>query len=744
MGAVYQARDMKRQGTVCAIKEMSLSMVPAEEREQAIENFKIEAKILWGLNHPNLPALTGFFSENQRYFLVMEYIDGMTLEELLDRNGGPFSERRVLGWARQLCDVLEYLHSQNPPIIFRDMKPGNIMLTRSGHIKLIDFGIARFFRPSGKQDTQHLGTPGFAPPEQYGTAQTDVRSDIYSLAMTLSLLLTNTLSEHEFGLKNLRALNPKISPVVARALEKAADAKPERRYHSVAEFRSALLGVGFVFDNGELAMDAKELADLCTRFPEEAADYLAAGEIEAWLHETNQEKLAREAQRIRTMIDDPQDAVESFVQIILGQGAQLAPQPPVRRGSHGSQNGRHKVTSPAIPALKLSKVQPTIQVNPRSLDFGLIYTRGISAPITLTISGEQGVSVRGTIYANEGWVMLDQSQFDGASTEINVRINSNKMYNTARYTATIVIAHDNENAQRDILVPVEAEIVGANNQNGKPRPLRKAKTANADLDAYDSDDDDYDSITMGTSSQQQVLQMDQDDLDKTIPVAQDKESEYRAKFGPPQAKGSSGWEPLQMSLLQRLWMQRTMTFIAAFMLSSLVYTLATSAPMSPLPPSPWFILILAGIIPAATLGALMINWNSSWPLKETLNRACTGMGASLPALALIKIIFLLARLPIPPAVSLLIMLLVAAISATAGITRQVSDSMLDGLIWLLQSLNRRYAAIGVSVLGGILGYILTIGLAALSPLTLLAILVGAGVGLALADRVNKLIGANQP
>src|SRR5205814_791118 len=103
MGAVYQARDMKRQGAVCAIKEMSLSMVHAEERDQAIQNFKIEAKILWGLNHPNLPAFTGFFSENQRYFLVMEYIDGMTLEELLERNKGPFSERRVLGWARQLC-----------------------------------------------------------------------------------------------------------------------------------------------------------------------------------------------------------------------------------------------------------------------------------------------------------------------------------------------------------------------------------------------------------------------------------------------------------------------------------------------------------------------------------------------------------------------------------------------------------------------------------------------------------------
>jgi serine/threonine protein kinase len=169
MGAVYQAKDLKRH-VLCAIKEMSLSMVPPEEQAQAIQNFKIEAKILWGLNHLNLPTFYGFFSENQRYYLVMEYIDGRTLEELLERNGGPFSERRVLGWARQLCDVLEYLHSQNPPIIFRDIKPGNAMLTRDGQVKLIDFGIARLFRPTGSQDTQLLGTPGFAPPEQYGGA----------------------------------------------------------------------------------------------------------------------------------------------------------------------------------------------------------------------------------------------------------------------------------------------------------------------------------------------------------------------------------------------------------------------------------------------------------------------------------------------------------------------------------------------------------------------------------------------
>ena len=142
------------------------------------------------------------------------------------------------------------------------MKPGNIMLTRNGRIKLIDFGIARFFHPSSSQDTQLLGTPGFAPPEQYGKTQTDERSDIYSLAITLFQLLTDTLSDNGFGLKDVRLTNPQISPTVARALEKAASLDPEERYSSVAEFRRALMGVGtFVFEDGDQATTPEELAE---------------------------------------------------------------------------------------------------------------------------------------------------------------------------------------------------------------------------------------------------------------------------------------------------------------------------------------------------------------------------------------------------------------------------------------------------------------------------------------------------
>jgi serine/threonine protein kinase len=772
MGAVYQARDMKRQGTVCAVKEMSTSMVPPDEREQAIDNFKIEAKILWGLNHPNLPALMGFFSENQRYFLVMEYIDGMTLEQLLERNGGPFSERRVLGWARQLCDVLEYLHSQNPPIIFRDMKPGNVMLTRSGHIKLVDFGIARFFRPTGVQDTQHLGTPGFAPPEQYGTAQTDVRSDIYSLAMTLFLLLTNELSEQGFGLQNVRAINPKISPVVARALEKAADMKPELRYQSVAEFRAALLGVGFVFDCGDLAINAQELAELCAHYPDEAANYLSTGEIEAWLHETGQFELAREAQHIRTMIADPHNAVDSFVQIVTSQNArarrvqqplprrsnQSGKQPAIGRnkGAQSGQNGASQTPAAKLGNLEAKRSRVPIQVHPRGIDFGQVQARNISSAMTLTITGEQGVPISGTLYSHEPWMMLDTTQFAGMSTRVGVRINGMNLRGGRHYTGAIVIVPDDESAQKDILVPVEVEVIEHTPQfsTGHERP-RRLKTANADLDVYDDDDDDEyddDAINSSTTQVQQFIRPDEeeDEYDDTAVstgrIKPDKQSEYEAKYGASNVNGSSkAWEPLHMSLQQRLWVQRCLTFVAAFILASLVYTLTTQAPTSPLPPSPWFIVTLACGIPAAALGALLVNWNRNWPPKEAINRTCTGMSSVLVLLALLRIVVQIASttLFIPPQAHLLLMLTAISLGATFGITRKTSDAILDGIIWILQQVNRRPASLGLGIIGGIVGYLLTVGFA-LSPFTMLAIVVGIAVGTALAWRANQIMDAGQP
>jgi len=160
MAAVYKVKDEAKKGEpLRAIKEMSQAALKENEREQAIANFHSEAELLQALDHPNLPKFYEQFQEEDRYYLVMEYIEGETLEDWLERVGKGLPERDVMDWARQLCSVLTYLHERRPPIIFRDLKPGNIMMTKQGQIKLIDFGIARIFRRDKTHDTQVLLGP---------------------------------------------------------------------------------------------------------------------------------------------------------------------------------------------------------------------------------------------------------------------------------------------------------------------------------------------------------------------------------------------------------------------------------------------------------------------------------------------------------------------------------------------------------------------------------------------------------
>jgi len=147
MGAVYQAADTRIAGKMWAVKEMSdAAITDPLEKQQAIAAFQQEARLLSCLNHPGIPRVVDFFSEGGKQYLVMEFVEGQTLEEILAQRRGPFSEQEVYPWLMQLCDVLHYLHSQSPPVIFRDLKPANIMVDRIGQIKLIDFGIARLFK----------------------------------------------------------------------------------------------------------------------------------------------------------------------------------------------------------------------------------------------------------------------------------------------------------------------------------------------------------------------------------------------------------------------------------------------------------------------------------------------------------------------------------------------------------------------------------------------------------------------
>ncbi|HEU5198055.1 MAG TPA: protein kinase [Ktedonobacterales bacterium] len=191
-GAVYRAEDVSLGNRAVAIKEMAQSGLNPAELTVATEAFQREAYLLAGLRHSNLPHIYDYFREAGRWYLVMDFIEGQTLEALLEQTPAkhlPVNEALKIGL--QLANVLDYLHTNQPPIIFRDLKPANVMLTATGHVYLIDFGIARLFKPGQTKDTSIIGTPGYLAPEGYGKAQTTPRSDIYSLGATLHRLLSS-------------------------------------------------------------------------------------------------------------------------------------------------------------------------------------------------------------------------------------------------------------------------------------------------------------------------------------------------------------------------------------------------------------------------------------------------------------------------------------------------------------------------------------------------------------------------
>ncbi len=241
MGAVYQVMDTLNQNRVLAVKEMSDSAVKdPEEKLRAVRMFEQEAHLLQTLKHPNLPFVTDRFAIQDRHYLVMEYVRGRTIGQMLEERTIPFAESEVINWGHQLCDVLHYLHCQSPPIIFRDMKPDNIMITPEGQVKLIDFGIVRFFKSGQAKDTMLLGTPGFAPPEQHGTGQTDERSDIYALGVTLHFLLTLHEPEILRQPPPLRQLNPNVSTQLEKAILGATQEDPRKRFSTTDELKKAL------------------------------------------------------------------------------------------------------------------------------------------------------------------------------------------------------------------------------------------------------------------------------------------------------------------------------------------------------------------------------------------------------------------------------------------------------------------------------------------------------------------------
>ncbi|MEQ8170485.1 MAG: protein kinase, partial [Candidatus Eremiobacterota bacterium] len=242
-GSVHLGYDI-RLNKVCAIKELfkkRLEEMSKIEYEASISLFKKEVELLANLRHPNIPCVTDYFIENERYYLVMDYIDGKDLELTLDEEGA-VSEKQVIEWAIQICRILEYLHSQFPPIIHGDIKPANLIIRKTdGAIILVDFGSASAATSKKTLDTSY-GTEGYAAPEQY-LGKLDARCDIYSLGVTLYELLTGNLPETAFEFGPLREARPDlpISEDIDNIVSKSVNFKPELRYESAKKLKQDLL-----------------------------------------------------------------------------------------------------------------------------------------------------------------------------------------------------------------------------------------------------------------------------------------------------------------------------------------------------------------------------------------------------------------------------------------------------------------------------------------------------------------------
>ncbi|MEQ8221016.1 MAG: serine/threonine-protein kinase [Candidatus Eremiobacterota bacterium] len=240
MGNVYLVdRDCRK----FVVKELMFAEGTVFDPETAREIFFREAEFMAKFDHPGLPKTYGVFSQNGRDYITMDYIEGQTLEEIINASNVPLEEEKAINWAIEIATIIDYLHNSfHAPVIYRDLKPANIIITPSGKVKLVDFGIARFFNPDKNTDTFRCGSPGYAAPEQYkGRGQTGTQTDVFGLGVILFQMLTKyDPTVKLFAFPPMKSLNQSISSELEKIITRAIQLNPLKRYISMAEFREEL------------------------------------------------------------------------------------------------------------------------------------------------------------------------------------------------------------------------------------------------------------------------------------------------------------------------------------------------------------------------------------------------------------------------------------------------------------------------------------------------------------------------
>ena len=256
MSTIYKAKVLKL-NSICAVKELLPPEGTIHEQAEAASWFNREAKILAKLDHPNLPKVFDYFVNKGRYYLVMNFIEGDDLDTILEKDGNPgLPEEKVVGWAKELLEVLDYLHNQDPPIVYRDIKPANIMLHKDGRVMLIDFGIARIVRDQDISAKTVIGTDGYAPLEQY-EGQPEPRSDLYALGATMYHLLTGKMPL-PLNIPPVKEAVPNISEKLNEAITKATQRNGKDRFAGAKEMLEAFNSIYGASEEKKEASEEKE------------------------------------------------------------------------------------------------------------------------------------------------------------------------------------------------------------------------------------------------------------------------------------------------------------------------------------------------------------------------------------------------------------------------------------------------------------------------------------------------------
>jgi hypothetical protein len=364
-------------------------------------------------------------------------------------------------------------------------------------------------------------------------------------------------------------------------------------------------------------------------------------------------------------------------------------------------------------------------VRPATINFGQVYP-GLSAPMLLTITGNQGSVVQGTIQPREPWIIVDQTRFDGMSTLVRVRVDSSRLAGSQRYSGSIVITPLGEVTGKPAEVKVEVEVMDYRATGPVPAPGTRAGSGQV-------------SGSVGAGAGQRLLPPGQrsGSVAAALPAYINPQDEaYKTKFGQP-----GGWDPLRASPAERRRLHWLQVFAAALLIPSLFYELFAHLPffsLTPLPPNPAFLPMLLAMLPLAPLGALLLNADHGWQLPEVLNRFCAGQATTLAALGLLEPAWHSIFQDGAPPLHALALFALAALASTLGSSQPISSRILAGASWAMKRF--RLPTLALLMMTGVgLGLSLALG-TSLSLLTPLAVAAGAAVTLALIFRIDRLIG----